>query len=888
LAVILTGQPPYVGETFESVRVQAARGRLEDCFARLDASGAAPELVALCKKCLTFEPEDRPADAGEVARAVADLRQAAEERAREAELERVRAEGERQATELRVTEQRKRRRVQRALAVAVGLLLVAGLAFGWWQSEQRRGARERQARNGEAVAALLDQCEQALRAGDAAAAGVTLEAAQKRAEEGGAESHLERLERCQDDLALLRDLDAVDQFRWTQVEGERPDPKVVAERYREALGRFQADPGAVGAEFVAARVSRSAVRERLVVALDRLLQEQRSAAAQAALRAIDPDPYRDAVRDAVRRSDGAALAKLAGQPEALEQPPGFAAFLGQNDAIKPLERRRALLQAALRRRAGDLGLLMAMGGSYDSAPGLDEALRWSQAAVAAAPANPAAHHALGYRLHHKGDLDNAIAEYREAIRLDPKYSRSYNQLGNALLDKRDPDGAIAAFQAVLRLGAFLPEAHTNLGAALDAKGDLDGAIAEYRKALPLYSKGGDALTHNNLGFVLQRKGDLDGAMAEYQEALRLEPKFSLAHINIGWLLHDRGDLDGAIAKYREAIRLDPSWFGGHQRLGIALRDKGNLDGAFAEYREAVRLRPWDHKSRSELAKALYASGKLDEAIAEYREGLRLDPKCTSCRNELGRVLNFKEDLDAAIPELREAVRLDPKNPWFRNDLGNALKDNGDLEGAIAQYQEALRIDPKHPYASTNLRHAERARELLPHLPDVLAGKRKPKDAAESYDFGRLCYASPQKRYADAVRLFAQAFAADPTVAEDLGSHNRYVAASAAALGGCGKGKDAASQNDQARARLRGQALSWLRADLALRRQQANSGQAALRKEAAFQLAWWLEDSDLVGVRPGPHKVAMPAEERAAWDKLWADVRATLALARQAVSATPAK
>ena len=73
LTVILTGKPPYVGETFESVRVQALRGRLDDCFARLDACGAEPELVALCKKCLAFEPADRPADAGEVAAAVAGL-----------------------------------------------------------------------------------------------------------------------------------------------------------------------------------------------------------------------------------------------------------------------------------------------------------------------------------------------------------------------------------------------------------------------------------------------------------------------------------------------------------------------------------------------------------------------------------------------------------------------------------------------------------------------------------------------------------------------------------------------------------------------------------------------------------------------------------------------
>src|SRR5262245_33444875 len=111
LAVILTGKPPYVGETAESLRVQALRGKLDDCFGRLAACGAEPELLALCQRCLAFEPADRPADAGEVAKAVAELRAGADERARRAELERVRVEGEQAAAEARAVERRKRRRL---------------------------------------------------------------------------------------------------------------------------------------------------------------------------------------------------------------------------------------------------------------------------------------------------------------------------------------------------------------------------------------------------------------------------------------------------------------------------------------------------------------------------------------------------------------------------------------------------------------------------------------------------------------------------------------------------------------------------------------------------------------------------------------------------------
>ncbi|HEV3257447.1 MAG TPA: WD40 repeat domain-containing serine/threonine-protein kinase, partial [Gemmataceae bacterium] len=133
LAVILTGKPPYVGETFESVRVQAIRGKLDDCFARLDGCGAEPELVALCKKCLAFEPADRPANAGAVAAAVAGLRAAADERARQAELERVQAEGETRAALARAAEQRRRRRILLRAGAIIALVFLVGFAGVLWQ-----------------------------------------------------------------------------------------------------------------------------------------------------------------------------------------------------------------------------------------------------------------------------------------------------------------------------------------------------------------------------------------------------------------------------------------------------------------------------------------------------------------------------------------------------------------------------------------------------------------------------------------------------------------------------------------------------------------------------------------------------------------------------------
>jgi len=119
LCTILTGQPPYTGPNSDSVRLKAIRGETSVALARLDACEADPELVALCRRCLAIERDARPRHAGEVAQSVAALLAAAEERARHAELDRVRAE-----------EQRKRRRVQRVLAGAALLVLALAVVGG--------------------------------------------------------------------------------------------------------------------------------------------------------------------------------------------------------------------------------------------------------------------------------------------------------------------------------------------------------------------------------------------------------------------------------------------------------------------------------------------------------------------------------------------------------------------------------------------------------------------------------------------------------------------------------------------------------------------------------------------------------------------------------------
>src|SRR5205807_9972705 len=70
LCEILTGRPPYAGGTADEIWRRAADGELGDAFARLAACGADEALRELAKSCLAAERDERPADAGAVARAL--------------------------------------------------------------------------------------------------------------------------------------------------------------------------------------------------------------------------------------------------------------------------------------------------------------------------------------------------------------------------------------------------------------------------------------------------------------------------------------------------------------------------------------------------------------------------------------------------------------------------------------------------------------------------------------------------------------------------------------------------------------------------------------------------------------------------------------------------
>jgi tetratricopeptide (TPR) repeat protein len=701
----------------------------------------------------------------------------------------------------------------------------------------------------------------------------------------------ERVEQVLADLAMLAKLEDI-RLAQAATKDNHFDVAGADPAYARAFREYGIDVEMLGITEVAARVRQRVIGVHLAVALDdwALARQKQGGANQPppnkkgltwkqllqVAKAADPDPWRGRLRDGLERTDPKALEELvaSGRPDDLA--PATAVLLARLPLEAPeVERMVLFLRRVQQRNPNYFWLNHELGFWFHQMrpPRLEEATRYFTVAVALRPLSPGAHYNLGNALRDKGQLDEAIAAWRQALRIKKDYAEAHDSLGLALQKKGQLDQAIAAHREALRINKDYAVAHSNLGIALADKGQLDEAIAECREALRINKDYAGA--HNNLGYVLLARGQLDGAIAAYREALRIQKDDAGVHSNLGNALRLKGELDEAIAECREALRINKDHAGAHNNLGIALADKGQLDEAIAAYRNALRIQKDHANAHNNLGDALRLKGELDEAIAECREALRIKKDFAEAHDSLGIALAVKGQLDEAIAAFREALRIKKDYAGAHCNLANALEQKGQFAEALVSYRRGHEIGSRNPGwrqpSAQWVRNCERLVELDAKLPAILSGQKQPADPAERLALAQLCQLPCKKHYVAATRFYREAFAEKPQLADDLRVQPRYNAACAAALAGCGQGKDADQLDPKARARLRQQALDWLRAELATWHKVLEGDRSKAAAAVRQQMQHWLQDADFAGVR-GPQPLArLPEAERSAWRKLWAEV-----------------
>jgi serine/threonine protein kinase/Flp pilus assembly protein TadD len=729
---------------------------------------------------------------------------------------------------------------------AAGLLLLALVGVGGGVGWVARDRAARQAILAEGVARALDEARAFCRRDRLADASSSVKRAEELLAGGeGGEELPERVGRARADVAMAALLEEI-RLAKAEVEDGHFDFAGADRRYRDAFQSYGLDVFALDPDQAAARIRDSAIPGQLVAALDDWLVAKQGAGLRggervlAAAQRADGDTWRNPLREAFGRRDKKALKDLAGNPNVLNQPPATVVLLGtalRRMGENPLA--ITVLLSAQQQRTNDFWINHDLASALmKSRPVLaGQAVGYYRVALALRPDSPGVHFHLGIALRAQGDLAGAIAACQKAITLNPKFA----------------------------------EAHTSLGHALDAQGDHAGAAAAHRQALAL--KPNYAGAHNGLGSTLYAQGDWAGAAAAFRQALALKVDFAEAHYNLGNALRKQGDLAGATTAYRQAVAHQPDLVEPHYNLGLALVAQGDHAGAAAAFRQAIALQPDHAEAHNNLGLELRAQGDLAGAAAAFRQAIALKPGLAQPHFNLGLVLRAQGDLAGAAAAYRLATALEPDHAESHCNLGHALLAQGEFRQGLAALRRGHELgskDSRWPYPSAQwVRHGERLIELDGQLPGFLEGTKAPASAGVRIELTQLC--AIKQLHGAAARFFEEAFADRPNL---LTAH-RYNAACAAALAGCGRGEDAAKIDDGERARLRTQALRWLRDELTRWTKQLAANPKALRQ----RLGRWQRDPNLAGVRAPESLAGLPRAERKDWQKLWDNVADTLARAQ---------
>jgi tetratricopeptide (TPR) repeat protein len=855
LCHILTNRPVYDLPTRVDLLLAARACDTGPALARLPADTPA-ELVALVRRCLAKEPGERPASAELVGKGVADYLASAEQRAREAEVNRARAEEQ-------VRAERTRRRWQLA-AVAVGLALVfGGVAAGIWyraDREQRRlqdEARAAEETKKEAERRQEEERQAATRQADVSAAVAEMYAALERDQFAAAAAALQRakgrlgLDPPADLAARVREAEVnhtvavnLDQIRQEsvvqkmapglakQAGGAAPSDDPTAVRFAQQFALIHCAPALPDSP---ERIRTSPIRNSLVAALDAWANATRDPAERemvlACARKADPDPvWRDRFRDPAVRADGKRVFALVQEVglEKLTVSQLVTALELVGDTVPQAEFTR-MLKAIEVRRPSEFWLHITFAGWFavQKSPDLEkrrealaDAVSHARTALALRPDSELARAVLGLLLARTGDAQECelLAGQLEHGGYEGPVKHAF--LVIAALKRNDYRKALGHIDRMIALEPKNPQPRVLRVRALVLLAEIRLASEEVEKLAAEFPNLADGWALKAALAIIA--GKLDDAERHARHAVQLEPKNGDARIILGTVLFRQGRLFAAEALFRS---LEPD---------DAMRATASL---FAAILRAER-------------------GDYDEAVRTLDHIERTEP-------------NWEADMVAALV-LVNAGRVPEARVAFERFKARVKNNKIDLSPVLG-HLSGLKVWT----VDIHLRNFERAEEALRgKIPNWPEGGPKGAAAIPLFALQAADWVFVLRCNYVAARYFEFCMPAGSSNGRESYSvipfgTCRFRAARAAAQAWAGSGRDAFRATDEERTRFRKLALRWVKEEVeAARRAFALKEDLIATNQSLHRLKM---HRDLDPIRNPLLIAEMPEEERKLANEIWAGV-----------------
>jgi tetratricopeptide (TPR) repeat protein len=596
--------------------------------------------------------------------------------------------------------------------------------------------------------------------------------------------------------------------------------------------------------------------------------------------------------------------RLGGSPGAIHLGLGYA-YLAQDQCTEA----RQHFEEARARDPHRPEVHFGMSALYSQEHCWEEAVAACRRAVALRPAFWQCQMNLGGILFQAGVVDEAGTAYREAVRLNPKAEDAHNGLGNVLYWKGQWDLAVAEYEEALRLRPT-GVVWRNLGNTHLKKGRPEEALAAFRKACDLEPDNAAfrAACRDAQGLVLLGRKEPGQAIDAFRAAVEAADGNATYWMHLGWAYWQNKEDRKQTEAYREAIRRaakDAFLLGD---LGRDLVQQQAFEEAIGVLRRAIDVNRKYPFGLNQLGLALQGAGRYDEAIAAFRQVLALEPGNVSFLDNLGVALTWSGRWQEAVAVLQQAVGASERfeAAWFH--LGTALRFAGRFREGQAAFEKAQALNRERGGSAGPLpaaiRLCARLAALESQRPAILEGKVRPATSEECFDLALFCFWNrhpiPAVTYftrgleeAESENAATQAATAwalaaqsrgGPCPAGDPASYLLGVAEWAVA----GRVRTAAQQgyrfsaaltaieaageaDGDEPARLRRQALAWLRAEVLDRAgaEKTLADRAPLRRE----LLRWQNHAGLAGVRDRAALANLPAGERRQWQQFWADADA---------------
>jgi serine/threonine-protein kinase len=407
-----------------------------------------------------------------------------------------------------------RRNPTMALLLALVLLLVLGGTVGWgWhtlQAQRRLEENERQVTM--AVEEALRLRGDAMADSDINRLGEALGAARRArtllAQAGSDPAQAARVEQ------LLRDLEREDRTLRTQQHQQKRDQELLhnletarfakatilrggldasqaSPHYHQAFQAYGGDLSRMAAPQAIAWLKGHPSCKEVAAALDDWAEVAieppalRTKLRQIA-KGIDPDPWRNQLREALERGSPQEIRSLAQAANMAQVAPASLVLLGLRlRQTSGLPQAVAFLRRAQWEYPQDYWLNFYLGLSLQQQNQFAEASQFHRIAVALKPHHPTAYFLLGLSFLQQQRLEEALLPYRRCVALKPDFLEAQCNLGTCLYLLGRMDEAEAAYRQAVKSGPAGAGAWNMLGQILLQKENYPEALACFRKAAAL-------------------------------------------------------------------------------------------------------------------------------------------------------------------------------------------------------------------------------------------------------------------------------------------------------------------------------------------------------------------------------------------------------------------